>query len=136
MPDAAPVETGRVAALVRSWESRSPASTAKKAFFFPRRRGAPARSRRRRPNFPPELFALLVRFLPLEQRPVVHRAALASYVAKKNNRLNATPLLVDIWWHGGTCLGRYCVCRAVSTRERLDAYREDNPGRYACEPAA
>ena len=127
------VETGRVAELVRTWEQRSPRATAHKKVSFDRGGGGggggcrPCATAGRR--LPSELFDVMVRYLAVEDRPVVNRAAMVSYVAKKNRRLNATPLLVDIWWHGGTCLGRYCVCRAVSQRERLECYREEgNPG--------
>lgn len=57
-------------------------------------------------------------------RPVVSRAAVRTYVARRNRRLERVPLLVDIWWHGpgAPCMGRYCVCRVSSISERLEEY--------------
>ena len=59
-------------------------------------------------------------------RPLTNRASLVSYVQKKNRRLGAIPLLVDLSWHGGTCLGRYCVCRAATLQERIEEYARDD----------
>ena len=122
-----PATGGRVRAAVAAWEQlRSPGSSSGRLGAAPSRAAAPrARrwSRRRLPRLPADCFTYALRFLAIHDRPVINRAALTTYVALKNRRLGNIPVLVDVWWHGTTCLGRYCVCRAANLAERLEEYQ-------------
>ena len=74
------------------------------------------------PQLPADCYSHILKFINVADRPLTNRASLVSYVQKKNRRLGAIPLLVDLSWHGGTCLGRYCVCRAATLQERIEEY--------------
>ena len=78
------------------------------------------------PQLPADCYSHILKFINVADRPITNRAALVSYVQKKNRRLGAIPLLVDLSWHGGTCLGRYCVCRAATLQERIEEYARDD----------
>ena len=78
------------------------------------------------PQLPADCYSHILKFINVADRPLTNRASLVSYVQKKNRRLGAIPLLVDLSWHGGTCLGRYCVCRAATLQERIEEYARDD----------
>ena len=78
------------------------------------------------PQLPADCYSHILKFINVADRPITNRASLVSYVQKKNRRLGAIPLLVDLSWHGGTCLGRYCVCRAATLQERIEEYARDD----------
>ena len=78
------------------------------------------------PQLPADCYSHILKFITVADRPITNRASLVSYVQKKNRRLGAIPLLVDLSWHGGTCLGRYCVCRAATLQERIEEYARDD----------
>ena len=78
------------------------------------------------PQLPADCYSHILKFINVADRPITNRASLLSYVQKKNRRLGAIPLLVDLSWHGGNCLGRYCVCRAATLQERIEEYARDD----------
>ena len=62
-----------------------------------------------------DVYRHIVSFISSEERPVVSRAYLFSYVEQKWRRLNGIPLLVDIWWHSPWKCHKYCVCHVRKT---------------------
>ena len=65
-----------------------------------------------------DVYRHIVSFISSEERPVVSRAYLFSYVEQKWRRLNGIPLLVDIWWHSPWKCHKYCVCHVANNTDR------------------
>ena len=69
-----------------------------------------------------DVYRVVVTFLHTWDIPVINRESIKSYVLQKWIRLNGLPLLVDITWHGPSFCHKYCVCRIVNDKGRIDYY--------------
>ena len=77
------------------------------------------------PQLPADCYSHILKFINVADRPLTNRASLVSYVQKKNRRLGAIPLLVDLSWHGGTCLSLISLFMLMLLHEH--AVREGKP---------
>ncbi len=69
-----------------------------------------------------DVFRYIVSFIQINERPIVSREFLKSYVLKKWLRLDGVPILVDILWHAPGFCHKYCVCKVATYEDRMIYY--------------